>query len=272
MKQPTGRIQYADISLRSVVVSLLVLSVLFVTAVQHPSAAATGLSPCSVARVTERVGTNQSSYGPGATVSMTLSATNTSTSACALGVGPTSPSFVVTNQSGVEVWDNCYANDQPGACAMYLMMRDLGPGATFSKTVSWDQGSGQSRARVALGMYHVTANFIGSRSVGFRIGATNSARTITLFLADSGRSYRLRVGDIVLIRLTGAALYRWTAPVPATSLVLVRTSATASAIATARFVARSIGRVRVTATANPTCYPECLMPSRIFEVTVTVTG
>jgi len=40
--------------------------------------------------------------------------------------------------------------------------------------------------------------------------------------------------------------------------------------ASATFIALAIGQVEVTATDNPNCYPECLAPSRLVQVTVSV--
>lgn len=92
---------------------------------------------------------------------MTSSVRNTSKATCSVPVGPTSPSFAVTNSKGVQVWNNCYAGDRPGACPQYLIALSLKPGSTFSKTVSWDQRSGSPPERVPAGIYKVTTHFAG---------------------------------------------------------------------------------------------------------------
>lgn len=117
--------------------------------------------PCAPSAVREVTSTNGRYYGPKSIVKMTSSVRNTSKATCSVSVGPTSPSFAVTNSKGVEVWNNCYAGDRPGACPQYLIARSLKPGATFSKTVAWDQRSGSPPARVPAGIYKVTTHFTG---------------------------------------------------------------------------------------------------------------
>ena len=116
---------------------------------------------CAPSAVREVASTNRPSYGPGSIVKMTSSIRNKSKNTCSALVGPTSPSFTVTNSRGVEVWNNCYADDLPGACPQYLIARNLKPGATYSKTVEWDQRSGKPPTRVPTGVYELTTHFSG---------------------------------------------------------------------------------------------------------------
>jgi hypothetical protein len=192
---------------------------------------------------------------------------------CSVAIGPTSPSLVVTDSDGVVVWNNCYANDRPGACALYLVAQTLRPGATYAKTVAWDQRSGRPSARVPTGTYQLSANFSGNAgndTTRFQLTTTASPRRLTLTQADSGRIYSLRVGARLFIQLVGPAIYTWSAPVSSKATVLERLVGSSGNIATATFVARSTGRVRVTAIDNPNCYPQCLPPSRLFVVTISV--
>jgi hypothetical protein len=204
---------------------------------------------------------------------MTFSITNESSSECTTSVGPTSPSFTVTNSKGVEVWNNCYANDRPGACAMYLMLRHIKAKATYSETFTWDQRSGASRARVPLGVYQLTVGAngaTGKHSVTFVVA--RSPRTYSATQADSGRTYSLRVGDHLVVKLSGPTIYSWTEITSSNQAVLLRQSASSGATATASLVARAKGEARVTAIDNPNCYPQCLPPSRLFTITTKVVG
>jgi len=101
------------------------------------------------------------------------------------------------------------------------------------------------------------------------VGATSSL-TIAVTQADSGHSYELRKGDGLVVQLSGPSSYTWNDPASSDQAVLQRTSGSTGAIASATFVALAIGQSEVTATDTPNCYPECLAPSRLFQVTVSV--
>ena len=102
-----------------------------------------------------------------------------------------------------------------------------------------------------------------------RVGTT---RTITVTAADSGRSLTLHRGERLAVQLTGPTLYTWTEPASSNMAVLQRKSGSSGGQASALFVATRTGRAMVTATDNPNCYPECLPPSRLFQVSLSVTG
>jgi hypothetical protein len=120
-------------------------------------------NPCKPSAVTETLSTNAATYGPGTIVWMTASVKNRSTKNCRVWVGPTSPYFTITSSSGTADWDNCSVDDQPGACAQYLIAKVLKHGARYSKTVGWDQRAGNPRTRVVTGTYDVTVDFAGPR-------------------------------------------------------------------------------------------------------------
>jgi hypothetical protein len=232
-------------------------------------------APCSPSILRETTTVNRTSYPPGTVVRMTISIRNASTAACSVGVGPTSPSFSVTNSRGAEVWNSCYVNDQPGACAQYLMARSLAPGAAYAKTLTWDQRSGAPPARVPVGVYTLSTHFeggAGNHVVRFKLTGAVARRTLSVTQADSGHSYTLHVGDRLVVQLSGPSIYTWTESVSSNPAVLARSRGSSGATTTAIFVARAKGRARVTATDNPNCYPQCLPPSRLFVVTVTVLG
>lgn len=230
---------------------------------------------CAPLAVKEAASTSRQSYGPGSIVKMAGSIRNKSTSACSVLVGPTSPSFTVTNSSSVEVWNNCYAGDHPGACPQYLIARSLKPGTTYSKTVAWDQRSGKPPTRVPPGVYELTTHFAGiagNHSIRFDLTAVSSSRTITVTQADGGRSYALRVGDRLVVQLSGPSVYTWTEPVSSDQAVLQPTGGSSGSAATATFVAKTEGNAKVTAIGSPKCFPRCLAPSRLFVVRVSVAG
>jgi hypothetical protein len=94
----------------------------------------------------------------------------------------------------------------------------------------------------------------------------------TLTVADSGRRLNLRRGDRLVVNLTGSAIYTWTEPTSSDGVVLPRSVASPGATASATFVAAADGESTVSATANPNCYPQCLPPSRLFQVTISISG
>lgn len=282
LRSPHGS-RYLARELSAVAVSLLVVALIGTSGVAtaasntDPGASAAGAqSPqCSSSLLRETVTTNQPSYGPGTIVRMTWSIRNVSAATCNLGIGATSPSFSVTNSRGVEVWNNCYANDRPGACPMYLLLLSLKPGATYSKSFAWDQRSGPTPTRVPVGVYQMSVRFgaiAAIHSVKFNLLSSSPPGTVTVTGAQSGRTVTVRLGGRLVVRLSGPSSYTWTEPVSSNPAVLQRTAGSSGSAITAIFVARSKGRARVTAVDNPNCYPGCLPPSRLFTVTVSVVG
>src|ERR1039458_5824919 len=232
-------------------------------------------SSCRPSAIRETASTNQPSYGPGTIVKMTASIRNTSDRACRVIVGGTSPSFSVTNSSGAKVWGTCNADVPPEACPLYLIDEILKPGHTYSKTESWDQLSGTPSTPAFAGAYKLTANFngvAGHASTSFKLTSASSATTITATQVDSGRQYTLHRGDHLVVRLTGPSIYTWTAPLSSNQAILQRTISSPGSTSITTFVAETTGDVTVTATDNPNCYPQCLPPSRVFELRVSVVG
>jgi hypothetical protein len=81
---------------------------------------------------------------------------------------------VILNSKGNVVWNNCYAGDQPGACAMFLMLRTLKPSGSYSLTKSWNQRDGTQQKFVPRGDYVLTSNVSGigtERKVDFTLVA-----------------------------------------------------------------------------------------------------
>ncbi|MHB8380086.1 MAG: M15 family metallopeptidase domain-containing protein [Acidimicrobiales bacterium] len=242
---------------------------------QHADAATTAVTPCSTPDVRVLISTSRQSYERGARVVVTSSIRNISDKYCTVAVGPTSPSIIVTNVKGAAVWNSCYARDRRAACALYLAATTLKPGAAYAKSVVWDQRSGQTPTQVPPGTYHVTAQFsaiAGIHSTRFQLTTTVSPRSITVTQADSGKRITMNKGDRLFIQLSGPTIYTWTEPASSNGAVLARTAGSSGSAATATFVATSTGDVRVTSVDNPNCYPQCLPPSRLFSLTVSVNG
>jgi hypothetical protein len=273
-------------SSRGLRVTVVVLSFVLLDGLTSSIASAQGSGPsmpfasapsssCRPSAIRETASTNQRSYGPGTIVKMTASIRNTSHRACRVIVGGTSPSFSVTNSSGAKVWGTCNADVPPETCPLYLIDLNLKPGHTYSKTESWDQLSGTPSTPASAGVYKLTTNFngvAGHASTSFKLTSASLATTLTVTQVDSGRQYTLHLGDHLVVRLTGPSIYTWTASQSSNQAILQRTTSSSGSTSITSFVAEANGDVKVTATDNPNCYPQCLPPSRLFELTVSVVG
>jgi hypothetical protein len=102
---------------------------------------------------------------------MTVSIGNLSSKSCNVAIGPTSPSVSIVNSKGVVVWNNCYAGDQPGACAMFLMLHTLQPKGLYSFSRSWNQRSGPRSTFAPRGTYELISSFsgLGPRKIRFTL-------------------------------------------------------------------------------------------------------
>jgi hypothetical protein len=88
-----------------------------------------------------------------------------SRSSCTIFLGAVmgwSPTFTVTNSGGTVVWDRCWVNDQPGACATVLLSHTLRPHQSYREKATWDQRSGadgQSPHQVPQGQYTFSTQY-----------------------------------------------------------------------------------------------------------------
>ena len=98
------------------------------------------------------------------------------------------------------------------------------------------------------------------------------SQTIAVTEVDSGRSYTMHRDDQLDVELSGPSSYTWTKPASSDQGALQPMPTSSGSTASASFVAAGPGEATVTATDNPNCYPACLAPSRLFEVSVSVTG
>ena len=102
------------------------------------------------------------------------------------------------------------------------------------------------------------------------VSAHRTSRTFDVNGSSAGQHLTLHRGDLLRVQLAASTMYTWTEPTSSKPLLVRRLSGAPGAAASALFVAAAGGRVMVSAVSNPTCYPRCLPPSRVFEVTITV--
>jgi hypothetical protein len=204
---------------------------------------------------------------------MTATIHNTSASSCTIAIGGISPSFNVTNSQGVRVWSSCGALAHPTGCPQFLVNQNLAPGGTHSTTATWDQRSDASSTRARAGTYTLATQFNGialKATATFQLTSATLTKTVTVTQANSGRNYTLHVRTRLVVKLSGPSIYTWTESVSSNQAVLQRLKGTSGGSSVTTFVARSKDQAKVTATGNPKCYPQCLMPSRLFSIKVTV--
>lgn len=142
-------------------VASLVVAVLPVLGGHTALAATATPSTCASNQVSLSATPSESTYSSGTVVHITVSMHNYSPRACSYALGPFSPNFTVTNSSGVTVWGSCWFGGGPAPCALYLLHRTLGPGATYRDRLTWDQRSGHPDVAVAGGRYRFTVNLSG---------------------------------------------------------------------------------------------------------------
>jgi hypothetical protein len=120
---------------------------------------------CTGGQIRVRATTNHDTYPLGHTVAMTSSISNVSPSPCTIFLGAVagwSPSFTVTNKKGTVVWDRCWVQDQPGACATVLRSFTLRAGQRYKQRATWDQRSGadgHTPVQVHRGQYTFSTHY-----------------------------------------------------------------------------------------------------------------
>ncbi|HEY5091715.1 MAG TPA: hypothetical protein VII60_00485 [Acidimicrobiales bacterium] len=250
-------------------VATLVLNALPVLMGATSAVAATAPSACSSSQVTLSATPDHSLYTSSTTVHVIVAMHNHSSIACSYTTGPFSPNFVLTNSVGITVWASCWFGGGPAPCADYLLHRILAPGATYRDQLTWDQRTGHPDLAVPAGRYTFHVNVVGLSLRTTTSFVLTRPRSVAVTLADAGRHYVLAVGDLLTVRLLASPLV-WTAAVSSDPLVLFSMPEMNPVAGLFIFRALAIGTARVSAVGNPTCYPQCLMPSRLFFVNVTV--
>ena len=251
-------------------VATLVLATLSVL-ISAPStvAATTTHSVCSPTQVTLSTTPDHSLYTSGTLVHVTVALHNHSAIACAYATGPFSPNFVLTNSTGITVWGSCWFGGGPAPCADYLLHRTLAPGATYRDRLAWDQRTGHPDLAVPAGRYNFNAKFLGLTLRTTTSIVLTRPGSVTVTLANSGRHYVLAVSNLLTVRLLASPLV-WTTAVSSDPRALISLPEMNPVAGLFAFRALAPGTARVSAVGNPVCYPQCLMPSQLFFVTVTV--
>ena len=224
---------------------------------------------CTAAQVTLTAAADESLYTSGAPVHVIISMHNHSSTSCSYSTGTFSPGFNLTNAAGVTVWGSCWFGGGPAPCAYFLRHNVLAPGATYRERLTWDLRSGHPDVAVPAGRYTFRANFPGLPLRAATTFVLTKAHNVTATLANSGYRYALGVGDRLTVRLASTPLV-WTNAVSSDPRVLVALPLMNPVGGLFVFRALAPGTARVTAVGNPSCYPQCLMASRQFVVTVSV--
>jgi hypothetical protein len=208
-------------------------------------------------------------YTSGAVVHVTVALRNHSAVACSISTGPFSPNFVLTNSAGATVWASCWFDGGPAPCADYLLHRILAPGATYRDRLTWDQRTGHPDLAVPAGRYTFKVSLLGLALRAETSFVLTRPSSETVVQADSGRHYVLGVGQLLTVRLIDSTLV-WTTAVSSDTQVLAPVPEMNPVAGLFVFRALATGNARVSAVGNPVCYPQCLMPSSLFFVTVSV--
>jgi hypothetical protein len=254
---------------RLLVATLVLTALPVLVAAPTVVAATTTPAACSPTQVTLSATPDHSLYTSSTPVHVTVALHNHSAIACSYATGSFSPNFVLTNSAGVTVWGSCWFGGRPAPCAYYLLHRTLAPGATYRDRLTWDQRTGQPDLAVPAGRYTFKANFSGLTLRSTATFVLTRPRNVTVTLADSGRQFVLAVGDLLTVRLLASPLV-WTTAISSDPRALISLHEMNPVAGLSVFRALAPGAARVSAVGNPDCYPQCLMPSRLFYVNVTV--
>ena len=256
---------------RLLVASLALSALPIVTNAPSAVSAAAAPTACSPNQATLSATPDHSNYPSGTTVHVKVALHNHSAVACSFVTGPFSPNFTLTNTANVTVWASCWFGGRPAPCAYYLVHRTLLPGATYRDVLSWDQRTGHPDLVVPAGRYAFRVNFMGlslRAATSFVVTRPHSA---TVTLADSGRTIVLAKGDLLTVRLIASPLV-WTKAVSSDPRIVISVPEMNPVAGLFVFRALAPGTARVSAVGNPSCYPQCLMPSRLFFVNVIVSA
>ena len=223
--------------------------------------------PCSTALATLTATTDHARYRAGSPVRFTVTLHNRTVTACSYAIGPTSPSYRVLNAAGTTVWGSCWMGGAPSPCADFLVQRTLAAGATSRERFSWDQRSGAPDQLVPAGRYRFSVSLQGlGASTPFALVRPHS---LALGVADAGRHFTVVVGAQVSLTLPSAGVLQW-GPVHVSDSSVLSILPIPTPLGVTMFEAAHAGVAVITATGNPSCYPQCLMPSRLLSITVVV--
>jgi len=227
-------------------------------------------SACAASQVREFASTNHFLYSRAETVRVRASIANISKSACTITVGGTSPAFTIFDPAGVAKWSYCDSLVRPETCPMYLRLVTLAPGRRFTSTNSWAPSADPSGS-ATYGVYRLAVSFSGfaSTDTTFVLGVPTST-TLVETPGDSGRKVTLKRGQRLVTRFPSSSFLKWSVPQSSNSAALVRQDTASDGGATSIFLARNAGIAKISAVGTPICYPQCLAPSRLFTIDVTI--
>ena len=230
-------------------------------------AARASVAPCSTTLATLTATTDHTRYLPGSPVRVTVDLHNHAARTCSYAIGPTSPSFRVLNAAGTTVWGSCWIGGTPGPCADFLLQRTVAAGATAHQRFAWDQRSGTPDELVPAGRYRFAVSLQG---IGASITFTLlRPRTLSLGMADAGHRVTVLVGQRVSVTLPTSGVLQW-GGVNSSDPTVLSILPVPMPLGVTMFEATNAGVAVITATGNPSCYPQCLMPSRLLRITVVV--
>lgn len=224
-------------------------------------------SPCAPSALTVLTWTDYASYAPTTPVTFTTTVRNGGTSACRVTLGGTSPLVTVRTAAGAVAWASCGVTTP---CPLYLMVVTLAPGASHVQTWKWNQQT--KGVLAARGTYVVSTSASGAKSTlatTFRLGTRSAQPTVVADLAGNSARVTIARGATLVVRLGARGPYLWSAPT--SSSPLTKRLSLGGATALALFVARATGSAVVRSTGTPACYPQCLMPSQLYQLRVTIT-
>jgi len=233
---------------------------------KQASALSEPASSCAKAQLRVVASTDHPTYALGAIVKVRATIHNLSSKACRIFVGATSPTFTIYNAQGVAQWSYCSSLVKPEACPLYFRVVNLVPRGSFTTSNAWKPPMSPATSKELPGLYRLTDQFNGVTPVAestFSVGSSSFAPLIVTD-ADGGAHVILRVGQGLDLRLA-TSTYRWSTPSSSNDQVLVATPSS-----TTTFLARRVGEAVISSTGTPNCYPGCMLPSRIFQVTVSV--
>ncbi len=225
-------------------------------------------SACVASQVSLSATVERARYASGIPVHVTVTLANHSSHSCSFATGPSSPDYRIINGTGATVWGSCWVGGAPSPCADFLVQRTLPSGARYVDRVTWGQRTGSPDVPVPAGRYRFLVTLAGERAeTSF---ALSGGAAVTVTLAGANRRYTLGLGAQLAVRLPVTGLLRWTSAQSSDPAVVALVVPASSVPGVTVFRALHRGVARISATGNPVCYPQCLMPSRLFSVTVVV--
>jgi hypothetical protein len=140
-------------------------------------------------------------------------------------------------------------------------------------------------AALGAGVYGLTSRSVHAPVVGGLTSPSPSPSTLPVpppagpVVTDenNGQTIHISVGETLWVELRGNGFYNWTTPatddprgLPRTGTSCPPAAPNSAGTACAAFRGAAAGQAHVTATGTPKCYPQCLAPSRLYEITVIV--